>query len=440
MTATAQAAAPARLSRKQRRSILRANHRINAWEGAIRSGKTIGSIIAWLLFVQEAPPGPLAMIGKTRDTLSRNVLDVIADIHPGVITYTRGAPTCRILGRLVHVIGANDARSESRIRGLTLAGAYVDEITVVPEDFWTQLLGRMSVPGAKLFGTTNPDNPSHWFKKKFLDKEKLPLDDPERPDIVSFHFNLDDNPGLEAEYVRGLKAEFTGLFYKRFIEGRWVAAEGAIYDLLDEDVHCAPAPPPEQWVRGWVAADYGTSNPTHAILLVLTRPVIVGDRIVQPERLHAVAEWRHDGRAKGQLSDAQISARLLEWAAPLMNHLPDTPRTVLDPSAASLRVQMRGDGWAALRSADNRVDVGIRSVASLFSGGRLVVDSTACPHLWDELCGYVWDDEKLKRGVEEPDKTDDHGPDALRYGVMDARSVWRPWLPHLAASTEREAA
>lgn len=416
---------PAALSRKQRRTILHATEPINVWEGSIRSGKTVASIIAWLLFVQEAPPGPLAIIGKTRDTVARNVLEPAVNILPGGVSFNRGAPTCRILGRLVQVIGANDVRAEEKIRGLTLAGAYVDEITLLQEVFWNQLLGRLSVDGARLIGTTNPDNPSHWFKKNFLNKEHT------EPDLGlrSWHFVLDDNPGISEQKKRQYRAQYTGLWYKRFILGLWVAAEGAIYDLLDEDVHCAPAPDPGTWQRGWICLDYGTSNPTHALLIVLA-----GDR------LHVVSEWRHNGRANGQLADSLISRRLLAWAKPLIEKLRVPPITVLDPSAASLRAQMRADGWPGIRSADNRVDIGIRNTASLISGGKLVIDQKACPHLWDEMCGYVWDDKALDRGVEEPDKTDDHGPDALRYGIMSARSVWRHWLPELAAASEREAA
>jgi PBSX family phage terminase large subunit len=420
------------LSVKQQDSILDATHRINLWEGAIRSGKTIGSIVAWLMWLRTAPPGPLAVIGKTRDTISRNVLDVVADLAPGAISYTRGATTARVLGRLIHVIGASDARAESRIRGLTLAGAYVDEVTVIPEDFFNQLLGRMSVPGARLFGTTNPDNPAHWLKKNFLDKERLPVDDPDRPDLTSFHFRLEDNPSLDDDYIRNTKASLTGLWYKRFIEGLWVAAEGAIYDMLDESVHCRPAPPRETWQAVWLGIDYGTSNPTHAILIALCSD---GQR----EWLHVVAEWQHDGRAKGQLTDAQISQRLAEWASAELGDTGLAPIVVLDPSAASLRAQMRADGWPGLRAADNRVDIGLRTVSSLFSG-RLLVDRDRAPVLWDELCGYVWDDKALDRGEERPVKTDDHGPDALRYGVMAARQVWRHWLPDLAQSTERDTA
>jgi PBSX family phage terminase large subunit len=408
----------ARLSTKQKDSILDAACRLNIWEGSIRSGKTIASILAWLIYVRTAPPGPLAVIGKTRDTIARNVLDVIAEIAPGAISYTRGAPTCRIFGRLVHVIGANDAKAERILRGLTLAGAYVDEITVIPEGFFVQLLGRLSVDGAKLFGTTNPDSPSHWFRKKYLLRAG-------ELDIVVFHFVLADNPSLSDAYKAALGAEFTGLWHKRFILGLWVSAEGAIYDMLDETAHCAAAPPKSEWQAAWVGIDYGTSNPTHAVLTVLA-----GDR------MWCVAEWRHDGRAKGQLTDAQISGRLATWLATAMADAPLVPIVVLDPSAASLRTQMRHDGWSGLRSADNRVDVGIRTTSSLIAGGKLVVDKDSCPDLWDELCGYVWDDTALEKGEEKPVKTDDHGPDALRYQVMSARPVWRHWLPNLAAEDQ----
>lgn len=409
----------AALSIKQQDSILAATRRMNIWHGAIRSGKTIASIIAWLLYVRTAPAGPLAMIGKTRETIYRNVIDVLADLLPGAVVYTRGAPTIRILGRLIHVLGANDARAEGRLRGLTLAGAYVDEITLLPEAFFVQLLGRLSVPGARLFGSTNPDSPVHWFKKRYLDRA-------DELDIYVVHFELADNPSLTREYIAALAAEFTGLWFKRFIAGLWVAAEGAIYGMLTDTVHAKRAPPRERWQAAWIGLDYGTSNPTHAVFLVLA-----ADDDGTP-RLWIVSEWQHDGRKKGQLTNAQLSHRLAAWAEPLVAGLPVAPVVALDPSAAGLRVQMRADGWPGLKSADNRVSDGLMAVSALFGGARLFVDTTACPVLWEQLQGYVWDPAALDRGVEQPLKQDDHGCDALRYGVMQARRAWRAWLPDLA--------
>lgn len=405
----------ANLSVKQQDSILDSTARINIWEGSIRSGKTIASIMRWLDYVNHAPPGALALFGKTKDTIGRNIQDVIHAVRPDAIQYVRGANTCRIMGRQIEVVGANDKKAENKIRGLTLAGAYADEITVLPEDFWKQALGRLSVKGAKLFGTTNPDNPQHWLRKNFLQRaDKL--------NLYQVHFQLDDNPSLDPNYVASLKAEYTGLWYKRFIQGLWVSADGAIYDMLDEDRHTATAPAKSKWLAAWVGIDYGTSNPTHAILMVLAA-----------DRLWCVAEWEHNGREKGQLTDAQISARLADWLTAELSDTALVPTVVLDPSAASLRVQMRSDGWSGLRSADNRVEVGIRTTSSLFGGGKLAVDKDGCPILWDQLCGYVWDDTALEKGEERPVKVDDHGPDALRYGIMAARPVWRHWLPTLAA-------
>lgn len=403
------AAAVPRVGRKQARSFARATARINIWHGSIRSGKTFISIIRWMRYVATQAPagGALVMIGNTRDTLGRNVLDVIKDLDPDALTWTRGAPTARLYGRLVHIVGASDVRAENRIRGLTVAGAYVDEASLLQEAMWTQMLGRMSVPGAMLFATTNPDSPAHWLRRKFLRRPEL--------DVRHWHFVLADNPSLTPEYVAQVSAEFTGLWYERFIKGRWVAAEGAIYQALTEQHNAVPRG--KEWEPLVIGVDYGTSNPTHAVLLSLDE---------QQERLHAVSEWRHDGRKLGALTDDEVSARMIAWAGGLGLDRASVP-IVLDPSAASLRAQLRKDGWL-VRSADNAVLDALRENASLFARRHLVVDTEHCPSLWDELLGYVWDSKASDDGIDRPLKQDDHGPDALRYAVRWARRYWRDWL------------
>ena len=150
------------LGPQQIRSLKESRARINIFEGAIRSGKTIVSLLRFLMAVMFARGGVIVVIARTRDSAYRNVFEPLMDTAlfgplAKLVHYTAGAPTGRIMGRTVHVLGANDKKSEKVLRGLTVALAYVDEITVIPEEFFTQLLGRMSPPGAKLFGTTNPD-------------------------------------------------------------------------------------------------------------------------------------------------------------------------------------------------------------------------------------------------------------------------------------------
>ena len=161
----------AELSEKQREAALLAERRLNVWEGAVRSGKTISSIVAWLAFVRTGPAGPLLMVGKTQRTLKRNIIDPLIEIlGPRRCRYAQGSGELWLLGRRVYVVGANDERAQEKIRGLTLAGAYADEASTLPESFWSMLLTRLSVDGARLFATTNPDAPTHWLKRSYLDR------------------------------------------------------------------------------------------------------------------------------------------------------------------------------------------------------------------------------------------------------------------------------
>jgi PBSX family phage terminase large subunit len=414
----------ARLSPKQARSVVGSNRHINLFHGAIRSGKTLASSLAWLGFVESGPPGKLLMVGKTLETLERNVLDPMAELFPAriqddAVRHTRGANTATILGRLVHLVGANDQKAEGRIRGLTLAGAYVDEASLVPEGFWTQLLGRLSVPGARLFATTNPDSPFHWLKVNYLDRE-------EHLDLRSWHFTLKDNPGLDPAFVEHIEAEYVGLWRKRFLLGLWVLAEGAIYDGWDPDVHVVRRLP--VMTRWWVGIDYGTVNPFVALLIGLG---VDG-------RVYVVSEYRWDSRATmRQKTDSEYSLGVRQWlqeprqtgdSAPIV---PPVEWVIVDPSAASFIRQLYVDGVRGVRSADNEVLDGIRLVASTLAQDRLRVHES-CKGLIAEMPGYVWSPLAQQKGIDEPVKLNDHANDALRYSLRTARSLW--WGVRLEAA------
>jgi PBSX family phage terminase large subunit len=253
-----------------------------------------------------------------------------------------------------------------------------------------------------LLATTNPDSPAHWLRKKFI----LRAGD---LNLATWHFTLDDNPGLDPAYVAALKREYVGLWYKRFIQGLWVLADGAIYETFDEAKHVVKTLP---GIRRHiaVACDYGTTNPFHAVALAL------GD----DSRLYITREWRYDSRASlGQLSDADYSTRLRTWieAGPSPGYL------IVDPSASSFRKQLNDDGYPS-KAGDNSVLDGIRTVASLLATDRLRFHAS-CEHLLDEIPGYTWDPDKAARGEDAPIKLDDHGLDALRYAIYTTRVVWR---------------
>lgn len=409
------------LSPKQLTSLRDSTGRVNVWEGSIRSGKTVASLLRWLIYVATAPTGgALVVIARTRDSAARNVFNPLQDTGlfgslAHLVSYTAGAPTATILGRTVYVLGASDAKAEKVLRGLTVAGAYVDEATVIPEEFFTQLLGRMSVPGAQLFATTNPDNPAHWLKRKFLDRIG------QLPDWRRFHFTLADNPSLTAEYVASISLEFTGLWFRRFILGEWVAAEGAIYSMWDPQRHVVPwtdLPPMERLLA--LGVDYGTTNASAALLLGLGQG-----------RLWLVDEWRYDPAVtQVRLTDAQLSASLRAWLGG--SHLPQPsvlrPEWVpIDPAAASFRVQLMNDGLSGLVNADNDVGYGIPLVASLLGSDALAV-SDRCAGWIGEVAGYSWDPKQTAKGLDAPLKVADHSLDAGRYAITTTESLWRGHL------------
>ena len=68
------------LSPKGLASIRDSTRRLNIWHGAVRSSKTINSIIRFLEFIVTAPAGDILISGKTERTVYRNILRTIQDI------------------------------------------------------------------------------------------------------------------------------------------------------------------------------------------------------------------------------------------------------------------------------------------------------------------------------------------------------------------------
>jgi len=227
--------------------------RLNILEGSVRSGKTWISLVLWAFWVSQMPKDKaFLMVAKTLTSLRRNTLDLMSTMFGSNFSYSLPAKEAHLFGRLVYLEGVNDARAESKIRGMTLQGAYCDEITLFTEDFFTMLLSRLSEPGAKLFGTTNPDNPNHWFKTKYLDRK-------DELDMLVMKFLIDDNEFLDPEYVKQLKAEYTGIFYNRFILGEWVLAEGLIYPQASK---VRTETQDRAYTEYRISCDYGIYNPT----------------------------------------------------------------------------------------------------------------------------------------------------------------------------------
>ena len=146
---------------------------------------------------------------------------------------------------------------------------------------------------------------------------------------------------------------------------------------------------------------------------------------------HAIwDEFRRDSKQMQQkLTDAELARDLVAWLAD--RHLPPStstllrPRfTIVDPSAASFRVELTKTHGISTTEADNDVLYGIRTVASLFASDKLLV-SDRCQGFITEAPGYAWDPKATLKGEDKPLKVADHSLDAGRYAITTTENIWR---------------
>ena len=418
--------APA-LSRKQRWSIARSKSRkIALWVGAVSAGKTLASLFAFFIAVRHTRGrGLIVIVGKTLQTIERNVIGEMQKPElfgrwAKQVTHTRGSNTAIIFGREVHLVGANDARSEEKIRGATIELAYVDEATLLPVGFWEMLLTRLRVAGARMLATTNPGSSQHWLRVKYIL-------DADAQDMVVFHFTMHDNPlyfeggDPGPSYIRAMEAAFakSKVFYDRFIRGLWTVAEGAIYDLWDPAVHVIPWDqlPPMFRLLG-VGMDFGTQHATSVGILGLGY-----DR-----KLYLIDELRIDVAETDVRSAPSVQAKAIAaWLK--LQHLPEQSALrpeliVADPAGLAWRQELRESEGIDTYPAENAVDYGIGLVTSLLARGLLKI-TDRCKGVIKEMPDYRWDPKKAERGEDVPIKVGDDSLDMLRYVVATTEAEWR---------------
>lgn len=264
-------------------------------DGAIRSGKTIAMIIGFLTWSQEMFSGQsFILAGKTMGALKKNVVRPMLQILEAwgwPYEYIRSGTDTRleIGSNTYYLYGANTEASQDALQGLTAAGAYADEAALFPQNFIDQMIGRCSVPGAKIWMNCNPGNPHNYIKEEFLDKAT-------EKHVYHLHFMMGDNwtlsPSVKERYKRTWPVG--SVFYKRFILGLWVAADGLIYQQFAD--HVQDYLITEDWLQdhkiiyATIGVDFGGSKSAHSFTLTgFTRgfqQVVVLDEYYCKKRLN----------------------------------------------------------------------------------------------------------------------------------------------------------
>ncbi len=379
--------------------------RINLLTGSVRSGKTWISLVLWAFFVATMPKnGAYLMAGRTLSTLKRNCLDLLESlVGARNFSYSITKKEARLFSRKVFLEGAPDARSEGKLRGLTLSGAYMDELTLFDHSFFAMLLSRLSNPGAKLFATTNPDSPTHWLYKDYI----LRADE---LDLWVEQFSILDNSFLPKDYVEHISKEYTGVFYDRFILGQWKRAEGAIYREFADNpaVFTKNLPDDGDILFASVGVDFGGNKSAHAFVLNgLTKDF---------QTLVTLDEFYHLGPLSPQELEAQFVAFLKRNARYRIDAAwCDSAETTLILGLQNA-VAKAGIPVPVRKAKKGRILERIRFFVTMMDKGRYKIAPHAT-HTIDALKNAVWAESYGQDTRRDDGTTNVDSLDALEYAA-----------------------
>ena len=386
-------------------------------DGAVRSGKTMSmciSFLAWMCY--EFDGASFAICGKTITSLRRNIIVPLLPQLRGMnfVCEERLSQNCMdvTFGRRtnrVYFFGGKDEGSAALIQGMTLGGVLFDEVALMPRSFVEQAIARCSMDGSKLWFNCNPEYPMHWFHREWVLKAR-------EKNALHLHFTMDDNPGLSRKIKERYKVLYSGAFYKRYVEGEWVGAEGLVYPMFSPEKHVTTTLP--SCGRHVISCDYGTVNPSSFGLW--------GEYNGKWIRLR---EYYWDSRERGgQRTDEEHYMALEELAGE-----EDVSLVVCDPSATSFLECIRRHGRFACAAARNDVLTGIRQVADALREERLMFHA-GCVDSIREFGLYVWEP---GGGRDAPRKEHDHAMDDIRYFVATELANERAGGGFFVGSVER---
>ncbi len=366
-------------------------------DGAIRSGKTLCmsiSFVAWAM--ASFKNSSFAICGKTITSLKRNVTTPLIRFlkELGFCCVERASKnyidvSFKGASNRFYFFGGKDEASASLIQGITLSGVMLDEVALMPRSFVEQSLARCSVSGSKLWFNCNPEHPYHWFYREWIQKARS-------KNALYLHFTMDDNPSLSNAIKRRYNSLYSGVFYERFILGKWTAVTGLVYPMFSEKKHITEAAP--KCSRYAVSCDYGTVNPSSFGLW--------GEN---DGKWYRIDEYYYCSKEKGQLRTDEEHYLALERLCEGKK----IEVVIVDPSAASFIECIKRHGKFKVIPAKNDVLSGIRRVCDYLRQDKLIF-CECCKDSIREFSLYCWDS---KSGVDAPVKENDHAMDDIRYFV-----------------------
>lgn len=382
-------------------------------DGAVRSGKTTMMMVAFVEWAMTRFNGRnFGICGKTVRSAERNIvmpLMALGSVRKRyAVTYRRSLSQLEIrrgnVRNLFYIFGGRDESSYTLIQGITLSGVLFDEVALMPESFVNQAMARMlTEDDAKAWFNCNPESPGHWFHKEWVLQ-------PEKHNAKHIHFLMTDNPGNSEKALAKAERDYSGVFYKRYVLGLWVSAEGAIFSDF------ANNPEAYRVTRDWlkdhplrmatIGVDFGGNGSGHAFVCEGFEQGMRG--------LVSLAEWYH----KGEITPSDLEKAFVEFAQMCVVEF-GAKIAYCDSAESTLIMGLRnavraaGIPLAVEKARKLAINDRIRFLCRMMAAGRYHIMDT-CPRLIEALSNAVWDgkhkmdDVRLDNGSTNIDSLDAH--------------------------------
>lgn len=324
-------------------------------------------------------------------------------------------------GSILQFVGLQDEDARENLRSIGQDGAidifWGEEATQFEEEDHNAVTARMrgkAAPWRQILYTTNPGPPLHWIYRRLIQAKEASV----------YYSSARDNPHNPADYLASLET-LTGVDYERLVLGKWVQAEGIVYDTwrdaTDGNVTEAADYIEDGGSIYWAMDDgYSAGSRPNSAGKDPSTGTYVAD---SHPRVIFLVQMRPDGRlcvfaesyACLKLSDDHIKD-VLDW------DYPAPEMAVHGPGSAEIRGRLIAANIQPYQCTAQLVDsipVLRAALAPDANGWRRVLVHPRCTHLRQEMASYRYD-----QGTGKPLKQFDHGPDALR-GLM---WVLRDWV------------
>lgn len=243
--------------------------------GSAGGGKSLCAGEKVHAYLKKYPNTMGLMLRKQRNSMTNSTVlfmeRTVMGKDPGVDHYPSKNRFEYDNGSILAYGGMDGEEQKEQIRSIGQAGslhiAWMEEANRFSEEDFNELQARMRGAGVdwlQIILTTNPDSPMHWiYKRLILGGE------------ASVHYSkAADNTFNPTTYVHTLN-RLTGVTKQRLAEGKWVQAEGVIYEEFEVDHHyIAPFPIPKDWIR-LIGIDFGYTNPFVALFAAVDPDGIV---------------------------------------------------------------------------------------------------------------------------------------------------------------------